>query len=217
MTPAVAIKDTVDVDCETPSEQVKHLSPNYYRLGSWRQRGCSSVTMSSSGWQADLKLDSEIQNDANDRSSAGLWDITSDYDKVRATLEEFQLSKAPLRERRRVLARLAELNDLLAADPEEPKLQPISVGACLRFLSVNTDLRFPDIMASPAGTVVCQWRKDCHRNLTIEFLPDSSLNYLVFAPGPERTIRVSGRCSTAELRQLINPLNTEPWTTIDAR
>lgn len=215
MTSALATIDEIDVNCECPSIGGDHSALTHW-FDRQKQLDYATVTKSASGWQEDVEIDPEIDRPV-DKSIVALWDVTSDYHKVLAALKDFRFSNRPLPKKEQVLARITELNDFLAEDPEEPELNAASVGACLRFLWVNNELRFPDIMASPNGTIVCQWRKDKHRNLTVEFLPDRSLHYVVFAPAPTETIRISGRCSMTDFLRLIRPLNTEQWTTINAR
>jgi len=95
-------------------------------------------------------------------------------------------------------------------DKDDP-FNRASVDACQRFLNANEDLTSPDIVASPNGTIICQWRKDENRNLTIEFLKDGSVHFVLFAPKGSKTIRVQLSCSLDEVRQKIKPFGAESW------
>lgn len=103
-----------------------------------------------------------------------------------------------------LLERIAELNKFLSEDPDDYDLRANSVSACLQFLSTNTDLNYPEIVASPNGTIICQWRKGKDYNLTIEFLDDYNLSYFVFSPMSGKTIRVSGKSNIIDFRKLTN-------------
>jgi len=207
----LATLDTVDFECKAPTEDDESpISPRRYL----KEQDYLHES-SASGWQTDVDIDGGSRS-VSDISMAELWDATSDYEKVLSTLKEFSHSAQSIAQKPDVLARLKELNKFLAEDQEEPELKAKSVGACLYFLSSNKDFKHPDIVASPKGTVICQWRKDKHRNLTIEFLPDWSLHFVVFSPTSSETIRVSGRCSMDVFRKAIEPYQTERWTSVNA-
>ncbi len=238
MTAAVAYKDDFDLTREALFDQdeyqvqsllLSRRQTDYSILAQWESSLNPKTSFSSikprnyftpmiylSVCPEDKAIIAEIESSEN-TSMAILGDIRSEYDKVRATLIDFRLSSRTLLKKDEVLARITELNDLLAEDLEETKLSATSVGACLRFLSQNKDLCHPDIMASPNGTIICQWRKDKSRNLTIEFLSDYNLNYLIFSPSQDGIIRNSGKCGMKDFRQLITPFNTERWTTINEK
>jgi len=199
--------DIIDVDCKADMEYSVPLSRRR-----WNQ---PNDIISASGWQEGVDIDSGIEF-TSDTSMAKLWDVTSDHDKVMATLKTFFSSNQSITNKDEILVRLNELNEMLAEDFDEPELKAHSVGACLRFLSMNDKLKYPDIMASPNGTVICQWRKDKHRNLTLEFLPDWTLRFVVFAPTSSETIRVSGRCDMVHFHTIIEPYRTDRWVSVNA-
>ncbi len=167
-------------------------------------------------------VETVVETDSNDwlcdnSSSEVLWDLMSDHGKVATAITQYRSGSYFIHEKRRVLERLDALNDMLRDDPEEPNLNHASVGRCLRFLSQNADLRRPDIAATPAGTILCQWRRDRGRNLTIEFCVDGQVNYVVFAPEHTGTARVSGRCHVSQLRTAVSPFHITRWAARDAR
>lgn len=214
MTGSLATLNNVEIDCDedeiaddntvsrypVPAEKYSHDDPSDIPI--------------SSGWQSEIAINTTRPCD----TSMAKYSMTaSDYQNVRETLLYFARSNQEIVEKTRTLSRLTELNEMCRNEPDDQPLNAKSVLACLFFLSDNIDLRYPDITASPDGTVVCRWKKDRHRNLTIEFLPDWKLHFVIFAPSSDGTIRISGRDSMTAFRERIKPYKTETWTLQNAR
>ena len=91
--------------------------------------------------------------------------------------------------------RLMFLVDAFADDYEGCQLSMSSMDAFLTFLELSSPPRYPDITLTPAGDVYAEWRNDRGASLSIEFLSDGDVRYIVLRPNPnhpQRIDRLSG-------------------------
>lgn len=137
-------------------------------------------------------------------------------DKVRRTIEYVKLFESlPYAER--LANRIHWLLQATLDDPEENQIIPESLSSFLAFIEAIEGLKYPDIVLSPSGNIIARWRADTNRNLCIEFLPTQEVRFVVFAPNPDRTLRVSGIAPVAGLWDNLKPFQVEQWVLNDSR
>lgn len=137
-------------------------------------------------------------------------------DKVRRTIECVKfLESLPYAER--LANRIQWLLQATLDDPEENQIIPESLSSFLAFIEAIEGLKYPDIVLSPSGNIIARWRVDTNRNLCIEFLPTVEVRFVVFAPNPDRTLRISGVAPVAGLWDTLKPFQVERWVLNDSR
>ena len=139
-----------------------------------------------------------------------LYDKQPAEDKIRGAIEKakrFNLSP----HKNRITNRLQYLLEITLDDPEENGINPESLNAFLAFMESIKRLKYPDITLSPAGNITVRWRKDINRNLCIEFLSAHDAQFVVFAPNPIRTLRITGIIPIDELWNVLKPYQVNRW------
>lgn len=79
--------------------------------------------------------------------------------------------------------------------PDSCTMSSDSIRSFIKFLILHPRVRHPDITLTPSGNIYARW-KGSHRSLvSIQFLPEMKVRFVVFAPNqkhPEELNRVSG-------------------------
>jgi len=117
---------------------------------------------------------------------------------------------------KRIAKRLRWLHQASLDEEDEAGIVPESLSSFLEFMESVQGLQYPDIVLSPEGNLVARWRADQNRNLCIEFLSQDA-RFVVFAPDPNRTLRVSGVVPLAKLWETLKPYSIERWVVNDNR
>ena len=107
----------------------------------------------------------------------------------------------------------------IIVDPEEweesDKLPDAnSFDLMLRFLTSHGQLQAPRVFLSPRGLFTASWRAARDQLTTLEFCPDGTIRWLVFAPplpGEQTKQRGTGDCSVKKLLSYIAPYNALDW------
>lgn len=92
----------------------------------------------------------------------------------------------------RIAIRLKDLRcRVLEEDGENEDISAESVRTFFSFLKMHPNVRYPDITLTPDGNVYSRWKGNNGALLGIEFLPDSKIAYVVFAPTPSHAGELS--------------------------
>jgi len=96
----------------------------------------------------------------------------------------------------KIALRLDQLRKISEEEqPDSCTMSSDSIRGFMKFLSLHPRVRHPDITLTPSGNIYARW-KGSHRSLvSIQFLPDLKVRFVIFAPNqrhPEELNRVSG-------------------------
>lgn len=100
---------------------------------------------------------------------------------------------------------------------EEPDSISISVDSLRNFygfLLKNTNLTPPTISLSPDNYIYASWRGKTGQLLSVLFLPDKNVHFVIFKPNPrhsEQKIRISGIATFDVLMETLAPHDLEGW------
>ncbi|MDO8722804.1 MAG: hypothetical protein Q7J31_11385 [Syntrophales bacterium] len=79
--------------------------------------------------------------------------------------------------------RLRNLRDTIREeDGNDEDISAESIHSFFLFLKMHPNIRYPDITLTPDGNVYSRWKGDNGSLFSVEFLPDSRVGYVVFAP-----------------------------------
>lgn len=93
----------------------------------------------------------------------------------------------------------------------------ISVGSLRKFynfIRLHADLKNPTISLTPDYNIYASWRGEHNRLLSVHFLPNGDVRFVIFKPNnrhPERKIRLSGAATTDTLMGTIIPNSVSDW------
>jgi hypothetical protein len=99
--------------------------------------------------------------------------------------------------------------------PDEVAILPESLKNFISFLHPNPELKYPDVVLSPAKNIRAQWRTAPNRHFAVEFLATGDTRFVVFSPDPNhpvKTIRLSGLVSIESLMRTVEPLGVLNWS-----
>ena len=103
------------------------------------------------------------------------------------------------------------------AQEEQPEQAPPSLASLkslTAFLVRHSELACPEIVLSPEGHLTAQWREGRGKLLSLRFVDDEDVQFVIFAPDPRRrykTARVSGRASADSVMALAKPYGVLAW------
>jgi hypothetical protein len=103
------------------------------------------------------------------------------------------------------------------AQEEQPEQAPPSLASLkslTAFLVRHSELAWPQIVLSPEGHLTAQWREGRGKLLSLRFVDDEDVQFVIFAPDPRRpykTARVSGRASVDSVMALAMPYGVLAW------
>lgn len=149
------------------------------------------------------------------KGSATEKGLVDDNDDAVQDLIFSMRSTATISDSQGIADRLLELYN--SSKEEEPSLIGMAVQSLLsyyKFLQKNPDLKRPAITLTPDGNVYVSWRGDEGRVLSIHFLPDSDVRFVVFKPNrrdPERKTRISGMTTFDMLMEEVAPCHVCDW------
>ncbi len=112
-----------------------------------------------------------------------------------------------------ILGRLSELR-LEYREEEGREISAASVRQFLKLLNSDLKLRAPGIVLSPSGNVIAEWHRGPGRLLSLHFLPDESVRFVVFAPNRkkrDRTIRLSGTSDVDSVLDDVRQFGVMDW------
>ncbi len=100
-----------------------------------------------------------------------------------------------------------------AAEDDGYAVSPKSLQQFVRFLANHTDLKYPDVVVTPAGNFRAEWWRSRKSHIGIEFLPVGESRFVVFAPSPDKgaaTVRFMGtsRPTLLAAADLVEPLES---------
>jgi hypothetical protein len=84
----------------------------------------------------------------------------------------------------------------------------------IAFFVHHPQLAWPQIVLSPEGHLTAQWREGRGKLLSLRFVGDEDVQFVIFAPDPRRpykTARVSGRASADSVMELAKPYGVLAW------
>ncbi len=99
-------------------------------------------------------------------------------------------------------------------DPEEPEISTESLQNFVAFIQAFQNLTYPDVVLSPSGNIVSEWRADPNRHFSAEFLPSGEVRFVIFKPNTfnqERPIRLSGLAPWESLSDIISLHGVFRW------
>jgi hypothetical protein len=121
----------------------------------------------------------------------GLVDLVNAWGNAESLISQIRLSPQ-ICHAERIAVRLNDLRCMaLEEDGESADISAESVQTFFSFLKMHPGLRYPDITLTPDGNVYSRWKGDNGALLGIEFLPESKVAYVVFAPAPSHAGELS--------------------------
>lgn len=130
--------------------------------------------------------------------------LKSDLYKIRDDLERI------------VTPRIKELIDDIDED-DDPEQRPVNVNSFknfISFLTININTAIPSFVVTYQGNIRALWRKSRKQHLAVEFHPDETVTYVIFAPNidkPEKIMRSSGTISQRNLFRVAVSLGANKW------
>lgn len=104
------------------------------------------------------------------------------WDDVENLISRIRLSQNMLHAER-TSNRLRNLRDTIREeDGNDEDISAESIHSFFLFLKMHPNIRYPDITLTPDGNVYSCWKGDNGSLFSVEFLPDSRVGYVVFAP-----------------------------------
>lgn len=98
--------------------------------------------------------------------------------------------------------------------PNEVAIFPESLKNFVSFLQAEPNLKYPDVVLSPAKNICTQWRTAPNRHFSVEFLPTGDARFVIFSPNPrnpDKTNRISGIVSVDSLMRAAQPHGILSW------
>lgn len=109
---------------------------------------------------------------------------------------------------------VARLSFLCAADDEDGTAPSAkSLASLISFLLAHPRLRYPLVTTNPKGRFTARWRADDGRALVVEFRSQNEVNFVLFAPGEGRTLRLSGLATPRQMWKTVRAHEAEEWCT----
>lgn len=99
-------------------------------------------------------------------------------------------------------------------DPEQSPIHVNSFKNFIRFLTNNINIVIPSFVVTYEGNIRALWRKSRKQHLAVEFHPDETVTYVIFAPNvdkPEKIMRSSGTISQRNLFRVAVSLGANKW------
>ncbi|GJL78822.1 MAG: hypothetical protein NPINA01_18110 [Nitrospinaceae bacterium] len=114
--------------------------------------------------------------------------------------------------------RISYLFDLSKEDAMEEEgeeeMSSESLKYFVYFIQSVPNLNYPDVVLTPDGNIVAEWRVDQNRHFNVEFMEDKYTHFVIFAPNQfdsQRPIRMSGVAPWEELIDLIHAQKVASW------
>lgn len=121
----------------------------------------------------------------------GLVDWVNTWENAESIISQIRLSPQ-ICHAERIGIRLNDLRCMvLEEDVEGEDISAESVRTFFSFLKMHPSLRYPDISLTPDGNIYSRWKGNNGALLGIEFLPESKVAYVVFAPTPSHAGELS--------------------------
>jgi hypothetical protein len=120
-----------------------------------------------------------------------------------------------LRCRQRLGMRLQHLYAI--AQEEQPDQAPPSLASLKSLIALlvgHPELTCPQVMLTPEGCLSAEWRTGRGKLLSLDFLGDEDVRFVIFAPDltrPYKTARVSGGASLESIMHLAEPHGVLAW------
>jgi len=113
----------------------------------------------------------------------------------------------------RAADRILKLNQAaLEGDLEGVLLSAKSLLKFLEFMRHNSDLPEPSIVLSNSGNVVARWTEHSNKLLTVEFLSNGLVNFVLFSPFTDSEVeRFGGITSHKNLNNTIKEYGISEW------
>lgn len=104
--------------------------------------------------------------------------------------------------------RLRALRDTIREeDGNDEDISAESIHSFFSFLKMHPNIRYPDITLTPDGNVYARWKGDNGSLFSVEFLPDSRVGYVVFAPNVRHGNELSRNSGVDFVDTLIDRVN----------
>jgi len=162
-----------------------------------------------------------------EESDTSIIDLPENQDPItQATLlkrEEDQVQELIFRIKRSRTISCQELlaNRLLTLFYDAKEEDPDCVGIAAEslrnyynFIHLHTNIKCPTISLTPEYNIYASWRDEQNRVLSVHFLPNMDVRFVMFKPNdrhPERKIRVSGIATIDILMDTLTPYCIEDW------
>lgn len=134
-------------------------------------------------------------------------------EQVKKLISEVKILSIPYRET--LASTLVTLfNDAKEEEPTIPGISPASLSNFYSFLQLHPNIKYPAISLTPDHDVYVSWRGKENRVLSLHFISDSDVSFVVFTPNdkhPERRIRISGITTTDVLMETLAPFSIWDW------
>jgi hypothetical protein len=95
--------------------------------------------------------------------------------------------------------------------PDKLVFSSDSLRNFVTFLQSQSHLKYPDVVISPSGNIRAQWSTAHNRHFAAEFFPNEDVRFVIFAPRPDRTLRLSGIASVNTLMETVEPHGVLNW------
>lgn len=109
---------------------------------------------------------------------------------------------------------LALFNDAKEEDPDCVGIAAESLYNLYNFIHLHANIKCPIISLTPEYNIYVSWRGEQNRVLSIHFLPNADVRFVIFKPNdrhPERKIRISGLATTDIIMETLTPYCIEDW------
>jgi hypothetical protein len=97
---------------------------------------------------------------------------------------------------------------------EPSSIKFLSFKNFIYFLIKNINVAIPSFVVTNQGNIRTLWRKSRKQHLAIEFHPDETVTYVIFAPNanrPEKIMRSSGTINQRVLYKVAVSLGADKW------
>ena len=145
-------------------------------------------------WLGSLSVSGETQwNDEMSQPSAykELVAWVDSWEGVESIISQIRFSQL-VRHGERISNRLSDLRrSIREEEGKHADISADSIRAFFSFLKLCSNIRYPDITLAPDGDIYARWKGDNGSLFSVEFLPNSRVGYVVFAPTPRHSGELS--------------------------
>ncbi|MGH8582253.1 MAG: hypothetical protein ACREWG_05585 [Gammaproteobacteria bacterium] len=100
--------------------------------------------------------------------------------------------------------------------PRQAPISPESLEDFVAFLRFTPNRAYPGVVLTHSGNIQAEWRRSDKRHFAVEFVGNSDLHFVVFAPDPKnphKTMRASGVATVGSLVDIVRPYGVDSWAT----
>jgi len=120
-----------------------------------------------------------------------------------------------IRYRAKLSVRLSELQKAVQEEQVDGRgITVTSLHNFVEFLTINQALRYPAVSVTPDRNIYASWKSGSDRVLSLHFLPDGKVRFVVFRPNdkhPGDVIRLSGIATMDVIISTVAPHGVLAW------